>query len=252
MAASRFSTTADFSIQHIWGTTLDDNTGINHSTQVDPKNYGLQIRGSTKILIDNCLIQQTYGDGIWLGHSAADGNVWTQEVRITNTNVNITARDGIAFGQACEGIYIGRTNFTNIFSQAVDSEPVEQPVRDVVVKHCHLGGWWNPGKPGRAVNAQLSIVGGKFLTGSQTVWARKFRVRDCTIDGACVIAVCGRRRARAQPDRDQLRRQLVCPGAGVVLLRRHLGARQRDLRSNRRRERRAPRGIDYGDIRWFG
>jgi hypothetical protein len=187
MAASRFSTTADFSIQHIWGTTLDDNTGINHSTQVDPKNYGLQIRGSTKILIDNCLIQQTYGDGIWLGHSAADGNVWTQEVRITNTNVNITARDGIAFGQACEGIYIGRTNFTNIFSQAVDSEPVEQPVRDVVVKHCHLGGWWNPGKPGRAVNAPLSIVGGKFLTGSQTVWARKFRVRDCTIDGACVI-----------------------------------------------------------------
>ena len=91
MAASRFSTTADFSIQHIWGTTLDDNTGINHSTQVDPKNYGLQIRGSTKILIDNCLIQQTYGDGIWLGHSAADGNVRTQEVRITNTNVNITA-----------------------------------------------------------------------------------------------------------------------------------------------------------------
>jgi hypothetical protein len=40
-------------------------------------------------------------------------------------------------------------------------------------------------------NAPLSIVGGKFLTGSQTVWARKFRVRDCTIDGACVIASAG-------------------------------------------------------------
>jgi hypothetical protein len=166
---------------------LDDNTGVNHSTQADPKNYGIQIRGSTKILIDNCLIQQTYGDGIWLGHSAADGNVWTQDVRITNTNVNITARDGIAFGQACEVIYIGHTNFTNIFSQAVDTEPVEQPVRDVAVENCHLGGWWNPGNPGRAVNAPLSIVGGKFLTGSQTVWARKFRVRDCTIDGACII-----------------------------------------------------------------
>ena len=168
---------------------LDDNTGINHSTQEDPKNYGIQIRGSTKILIDNCLIQQTYGDGIWLGHLAADGHVWTQDVRITNTHINITARDGIAFGQACEGIYIGHTNFTNIFSQAVDSEPVEQPVRDVVVEHCRLGGWWNPGRSGIcvAVNAPLSIVGGKFQTGSQTVWARKFRVRDCTIDGACVI-----------------------------------------------------------------
>lgn len=172
---------------------LDDNTGINHATQEDPKNYGVQIRGSTKILIDNCLIQQTYGDGIWLGHSAADGHVWTQDVRLTNTHVNITARDGIAFGQACEGIYIGHTSFTSIFSQAVDSEPVEQPVRDVVVEHCHLGGWWNPGSLGRDVNAPLSIVGGKvpaagyFLTGGQTVWARKFRVRDCTINGACVI-----------------------------------------------------------------
>jgi hypothetical protein len=172
---------------------LDDNTGINHATQFnqngeeDPKSYGIQIRGSTKILIDNCLIQQTYGDGIWLGHSEADGNVWTQDVRITNTNVNITARDGIAFGQACEGIYIGHTTFTNIFNQAVDSEPREQPVRDVVIEHCRLGGWWNPGKPGRDANAPLSIVGGKFLTGGQTVWARKFRVRDCTIDGACVI-----------------------------------------------------------------
>lgn len=165
----------------------DDNTGINHATQVDPKNYGIPIRGSTKILIDNCLIQQTYGDGIWLGHSASDGNVWTQDVRITNTYINITARDGIAFGQACEGIYIGHTNFTNIISQAIDSEPGDQPVRDVVIEHCRLGGWWNPGNPARTANAPLSIVGGKFVTGSQTILARKFRVRDCTIDGSCII-----------------------------------------------------------------
>ena len=113
--------------------------------------------------------------------------MWTQDVRITNTNVNITARNGISFGQACEGIYIGHTNFTNIFAQAVDSEPGDQPVRDVVVEHCHLGGRWNPGHPDRTNNAPLSIVGGKHLTGGQTVWARKFRVRDYKIDGACLI-----------------------------------------------------------------
>jgi hypothetical protein len=174
---------------------LDDKTGINHATQGDPQNHGIQIFGSTKILIDNCLIQQTYGDGIWLGALKGDEHVWTQDVRITNTNVNITARNGISFGQACEGIYIGHTNFTNIFAQAVDTEPGDQPVRDVVVEHCHLGGWWNPGNPdpgnranpGRAGNTPLSIVGGKDQTGGQTVWARKFRVRDCTIDGACAI-----------------------------------------------------------------
>jgi hypothetical protein len=174
---------------------LDDQTGINHAPQGDPQNHGIQIFGSTKILIDNCLIQQTYGDGIWLGALKGDEHVWTQDVRITNTNVNITARNGISFGQACEGIYIGHTNFTNIFAQAVDAEPGDQPVRDVVVEHCHLGGWWNPGhpdpgnpnNPGRAGNTPLSIVGGKDQTGGQTVWARKFRVRDCTIDGACAI-----------------------------------------------------------------
>lgn len=168
---------------------VDANTGINHTAQVDPKNYGIMLRGARNVFIENVQIQQVYGDGIWMGFSATDSTLYTRDVKLYGVNVYMAARNGFTVGQRTEDVTLRdcRTDF--IYAQAFDTEPVgtTQPARTVLLDHCHLDGWWNPGNASRSINSPLSIVGGSAAAPGQPNFARGYRVRDCTIKGSIII-----------------------------------------------------------------
>ncbi len=170
---------------------VDAQTGINHTDQGDPKNYGVMIRGSTHITMRDCIVRKTYGDGIWVGTSRLSASVISFDVLLDHVNVDMTARDGIAFGNGAERVRVLDCNFTNIYAQAWDMEPVGsfEYLRDVTADRCTFDTWWNPANSGRSVNAPVSIMGGDPLTVPALQGrARKIRMRDCTINGSVIIS----------------------------------------------------------------
>jgi hypothetical protein len=164
----------------------NSNTGLNQGTQVDPKNYGVMVRGSTDIVFDNCLFKNNYGDAIWIGGSANDVNTGSNNVRIQNTDIDLAARSGVAFPGTCTNISVIACNLTNIFASAVDTEPLQNPCRDIMLEKCILGCWWDPGRAPTGVNA-VSIVGGSTSAPSQQTQARKYRLSDCTVLGGILV-----------------------------------------------------------------
>ncbi len=175
-----------------WGATVgvtDSLDGINHTTQADPKNHLLMLLGCENVLVEDCLFRQAYGDFIWCGYSQADTTRWSKQLRFVHCAGDVSARSGIAFGQAVDGVSLDHVQFRTIYAQAIDSEPVDQPTRNVVVDHCYLDGWWNKENPAREVNSPLAIAGGSVLTPAASNTARGWRVRNTTVVGACVISM---------------------------------------------------------------
>ena len=173
-----------------WGNKVggtDSAAGINHATQADPKNHLLMLRGAQHVTVEHAAFREAYGDCIWMGFSSKDPNKWTRDVKIVDSTCDMAARDGIAIGQATDGVFVDHCKLTNIFAQAFDTEPVNQPVRDITIEHSYLDTWWNPADPHRGANAPLSIVGGNEDSG-QSLYARHYRVRDNVIHGAVLIA----------------------------------------------------------------
>jgi pectate lyase-like protein len=168
---------------------IDANTGINHATLRDPQCHGIMIRGSSDVLVDNCLIRQCYGDGIWLGPSAEDIATPASNIKIVNTDIDMSARSGIAIGGSTDTLYVAQCRFTNIFAQAFDTEPVGTNgfARNVTLDNVFLDGWWNPANPKRSVNSPLSIQGGASAFPNESNRARQYRVRNCTINGSALI-----------------------------------------------------------------
>ncbi len=173
-----------------WGATLgvtDSQDGINHATQEDPKNHLLMFQGCEDVLVEDCLFRQAYGDFIWVGYSQIDTTRWSKRVRFRHCFGEMSARSGIALGQAVDGVSLSHVQFRTIYAQALDSEPVDQPTRNVTVEDCYLGGWWNQANPLREVNSPLSIAGGSTLMPAEHSLARNWRVRDTTIAGCVAI-----------------------------------------------------------------
>lgn len=163
---------------------------VNHTMQVDPKNYGIQIRGGFNITLDGCQVRQTYGDGMWVGASTDSTELFkvgAVHVRIRNCDVDICARDGIALAQKCGVIDIRDSWFTNAYACPFDTEPVDTPVGPVHVENVRLRGWWNPSNPGRGNNFAMTISGGKSMVPSEANFARGYRVSNCDIEGAVLI-----------------------------------------------------------------
>lgn len=165
---------------------VDSQAGINHATQGDPQNYGLFIRGSQNVVIDNCIVRNVYGDGIWLGQGATDFSTFTQNVTISRTTINMTARSGIAAAQKCAEIRVRDCHITNTYAQAWDTEPVGEffGVHDVEISASYFGSWWGRANPARDANVAISIVGGYAPATTQADGARNFRVYDNTIEGS--------------------------------------------------------------------
>lgn len=166
---------------------VNDHTGINQTSQADPKNYLIIARGGKNLLIEDCDFKQCYGDFVWLGASNIDHTNWPTNTRIINCTGDISARNGVTFGSAVDGCVIDRCYFTNIFQQAVDGEPQAYPVRNIDVTNNYLGGWPDPTRFANGC-APLSIVGGDqngFTTLGAAAW--NWRVLNNYIAGTVFI-----------------------------------------------------------------
>ena len=183
-------TIRDLGFDGNWGNTvggMDGIAGLNQGNQGDPKNHLLMLRGVTDVSIESTGFRQAYGDCVWIGASTKNMGQPSSNVRITDVDCDMAARDGIALGQAARGIHVDRSRFTNIFAQAFDTEPVNQGVEDVTIENSELGGWWNPANPKRGLNSPLSIVGGNPNAGPSLA-ARHYRVHNNIIHGTVLIA----------------------------------------------------------------
>jgi polygalacturonase len=164
--------------------------GINHSDQADPKNYGVFLRGTENVTIDNCLFRQLYGDAIWCGQGATNFfTSWTKNVNIVRTAIDMCARDGVVFGQKCEGIRLHHCEISNTYAEAVDTEPVGagMSVRNVTIDSCAIGVWWGKMDPARSNNIAISITSSYSLASGPASAARNFRVTNNRIEGGVYI-----------------------------------------------------------------
>lgn len=165
-------------------------TGLNHATQADPKNYGVFIRGAENIAIDNCIFRQIYGDAIWCGQGATNFfTKWTRNVSITRTKIRVCARDGITFGQKCENIRIHHCEVSNTYAECIDTEPVGTgtAVRNVSIDSNRLETWWGRTDPARDANLALSITSSYSLASGPASAARNYRVTNNHITGGVYI-----------------------------------------------------------------
>jgi hypothetical protein len=173
-----------------WGATdnsTDTLAGINHDTQVDPKNHCIMVRGSTDVVIEDCVFTDCYGDFIWVGYNASDVSDWSDNILINRCRGHLAARNGVTIGQAVENVICRDSKWTHIYAQAFDSEPVDMPTRNILVEGCYLGLWWNPGNVARTGNQSVSIYGGTAVRPGPNATSRHWRVRDCTIEGSCLV-----------------------------------------------------------------
>lgn len=169
----------------------DTQDGLNHLTQVDPKNHAIMARGCHNVVIEECEFRQVYGDFIWLGHSSDDDtDNGASDITIRNCYGESSARNGLTLGQFCQRINMRDCRFVNIFTAALDTEPQgsNQPVRRVNIDNCFIGGWFYPGSPTRNQNIVMSIVGGDTLAPGEASDARNYRVTNCDIRGAIGIS----------------------------------------------------------------
>jgi hypothetical protein len=159
--------------------------GINQSYQCDPRNYLVQLAGTTRVTIENCLFRQAYGDFVWVGGSRFDNTKWAQDIRLLNCDGDMSARNGFTIGGgAAIGVHVFGCKLANILAQAVDTEPDRYPVRDIIIESNYLDTWWQPS--GKA-NSPLSISGGAGGGITTAAAARNFRVRNNTINGTTFI-----------------------------------------------------------------
>jgi hypothetical protein len=183
----------DLVIDGNWGatsgvTTTDD--GINHTTQADPKNHAIMLRGSDRVLIENVEFRQVYGDAVWMGCSADDDLTnWQRDTRIVGCSFNLCARNGVTFGAAQERIEIASCKFRNIFTAPIDCEPQSMAGRgrEVWIHHNDIAPWWDPTGGGSAATA-ISCIGGQTEGYNEASAARNWRITDNTLYGCIAIA----------------------------------------------------------------
>ena len=160
---------------------VDANTGINQTTQVDPQNFLLMLRGCDSPIVSDCLFRQCYGDFIWMGASGSDANKICTNVTLQNLSGNLSARHGWDVAGPVAGLTVLNCTTSNIFGGAFHVEPQLQPTTNVMLDKCYLDGWFDP------ITTQpipLSIAGSTASLGSL---ATNYRIYNCTVNGACLI-----------------------------------------------------------------
>lgn len=181
-------TIRDIGIDGNWGNSVngtDSNVGLNHTTQVDPSNYGIWVRGSTNVTIEDVVMRQIYGDGVWIGGGATTG-IATKDLKISRCRVDLSARSGLAFVGYAQRVSVRDCEMLNIFASAVDFEPQAdfRTLRDIVFENCHFGRWWTLTR----VPLPVTIVGSVQVAPHDSSAARGVRMTDCQIDGPVLIA----------------------------------------------------------------
>jgi hypothetical protein len=168
---------------------LDGTTGINHTTQADPRNYLLMLRGCEDVEVDGCHFNDCYGDMVWLGFrgpSVEDGNIPCRNIRLKGCVGNVSARHGVAVGQQTDGLSVVDCEFRYINGTAFEMEPqgTGQFARDMHVDGGYFGLWWNPSGTGRFLSQSISVVGAGAAAGLiDGDGARSITIENATIEG---------------------------------------------------------------------
>lgn len=134
------------------GTTvgyLDVNTGINHTTQADPRSHGIMLRGCEDFEVGNVAINDVYGDAVWIGFTGdpiEDGTQACRNIRLRGVTANMSARHGLSISQAADGVTVRDCEFDYMFGFAVDCEAqgTGQYIRNFGIDGGRYGIWWNP------------------------------------------------------------------------------------------------------------
>ena len=151
--------------------------------QIDPKNYGIFIYGSDgtnrtpnhNIVLRNCYFRDLYGDAFWIG-------AWSDNVTIENCHVDTTARNGITLSNFASNVLARRSRFINIFTGAVDSEPVDGPVDGITFEDCEFGDWFT------SQSVTVSLQGGVVGRAAEWNFIRNVRLKNCRIRGGVLIS----------------------------------------------------------------
>lgn len=150
---------------------VDGVSGINQTTQADPQNLLVMLRGSTNITIKNSIFQQAYGDGVWMGNSVANHAAFTTNVKILDNTFYMMARIGVTFGNPAINVLIEGNNCLYAHQECIDAEPQTFPDRNVVVRGNNLTGWWDPSQaPLVVLNIRQGGGGGELWGSTQSSW----------------------------------------------------------------------------------
>ncbi len=163
-------------------------TGINHTTQADPKSHALMLRGCARVLIERCEFRNLYGDAVWLGMPFDDDLYQpTTDVRITNCRMDTMARNAISFGAGVERIAIDHNYMANFWTCGVDSEPQGMGTRnrDIWIHHNYIEAW--PVFPGGGQAQVIGIVSATPQGYHQNPASRGWRVHDNVLIGWTAI-----------------------------------------------------------------
>lgn len=168
--------------------------GLNQITQRDPHNHLIfshAVGGDIRNLkISRVTFSQAYGDGLWLGGDGTSGGQsgaigGTQGVVVRDCEFDMCARNGTSLIYGTD-FRFEHTNFNNIITTAIDTEPVEAQVVKVVIEDCVLRLWWNEFSD--TFKNALSISGGVVTTPAEWNYAQDYRVTGCRIYGSVFIS----------------------------------------------------------------
>src|SRR5512142_1223915 len=178
--------TADF----VWNAA----NGLNQVTQRDPHNHLIfshAVGGDIRNLkISRVTFAQAYGDGLWLGGDGTSGGQsgaigGTQGVVVRDCAFDMCARNGASLIYGTD-FRFEHSNFTNIITTAIDTEPVDAQVVKVVVDDCVLSLWWDEFRD--PVKNAISISGGTAARPAEWNFAQGYRVTGCRIYGSLFIS----------------------------------------------------------------
>lgn len=172
---------------------LDNNTGLNQTTQVDPRNHGIMSRGVQELVITDCEFRDVYGDFIYTGYRTdpmENVDVASTRVRITGCKGYVSARNGFTLGQQTDDLTLRDNDFRYAYASAYDSEPQtnNQQGQNVTIDRNRLEYWWNPGNVARNQNQTMSITGGEVTGLIDANAAKNYRVTKNLIYGSVGIS----------------------------------------------------------------
>lgn len=143
---------------------VDGQSGINHTTQVDPQNTGVRVRGGSGVLLRNLTIQNVYGDCVsFLGTNTGGTGDYAKDDQLLDSTCSITARHAVTLGGGRGSrIHIQHLTTSYNFGFSIDSEPFNGYLRNATIDNNNFGTWWHPS----AGNIGVSIEGGNVAEGN--------------------------------------------------------------------------------------
>lgn len=130
-----------------WGNSeggVNGQDGINHATQLDPKNHGIQIRGCEQVILEDLQFRQCYGDAVWVGHGAdPQPSPESFGIYVSRVRSDMSARNGISFAGRFQRAVVTDCHWKNVYSCAIDFE-ADGYMKDAKFIRGTAGKWWFP------------------------------------------------------------------------------------------------------------